>query len=51
MFQLKENVASTVNLFYHNELLIMLENLITLLKQIYNDVNYEYIAMIKLKIF
>ena len=49
MFQLKEDTANTVNFFYHNELLIILENLITLLKQTYNDVNHKYTVMTKLK--
>jgi len=38
-----------VNFFYHNESLIMLENLIALLKQTYNNVSHEYTVMIKLK--
>ena len=49
MFQLKEDTANTVNFFYHNELLIILKNLITLLKQTYNDVNHKYTVMTKLK--
>ena len=49
MFQLKENTVNTVNFFYCNESLIMLEDFITFLKQTYDDVSYEYIVMTKLK--
>jgi len=50
MFWLKKNAASTMNFFYCNELLIILENLIALLKQTYNDVSCEYTAITKLEI-
>ena len=50
MFWLEKDAASTVNLFYHNESLIMLEDLITLLEQTYNDASCKYTVMTKLKI-
>ena len=51
MFWLEKNAASIMNFFYYNESFIMLENLITLLEQTYDDVNCEYIAMTKLETF
>ena len=51
MSQLEKNVANIVDLFYHNESLIMLEDLIAFLEQTYNDASHKYIAMIKLEIF
>ena len=37
-----------MNLFHYNELLIILEDLITLLEQTYDDVSHKYTAMTKL---
>ena len=51
MSQLEKNTVNTMNFFYHNKLLIMLESFIILLKQTYDDVNHKYTAMTKLKIF
>ena len=38
-----------MNLFYQIKIFINLDNFITLLKQTYDDISYEYTAMIKLK--
>ena len=49
MFWLKKNAAWTMNLFYHVKIFINLDNFITLLKQIYDDVSCEHTAMTKLE--
>ena len=51
MFWLEENIISTVNFFYHNDSFSIIILFIVLLKQTYDDANYEYTAMIKLETF
>ena len=50
MFQLEENIISTVNFFYHNDSFSMIVSFIVFLEQTYDDASHKYTAMIKLKI-
>ena len=47
MFWLEKNAANIMNFFYCNESLVMLESLIILLKQTYDDASHKYTAMTK----
>ena len=49
MFQLKENAAWMMNLFYCVKIFINLDNFIALLEQTYDDMSHEHTAMMKLE--
>ena len=49
MSYLSKNTAQTIDPFFHNSIFVNFKIFISLLKQIYNNANYTYTAVTKLK--